>query len=128
MSPQMGPQIEIQRESLAADFTFVRFLSSVDQLMPLELGVVQELLVAALNLTNEHSLSMGHLMLAVRAIISEYLLTVVNRAGVPSIIICFLVWSLTVNHHVQEIQIFAVQSCSQELLQLLVAQMLSTFQ
>jgi hypothetical protein len=41
-------EVEVEGESLVAKITFVWFLASVDQHMPLELGVVQEALTASI--------------------------------------------------------------------------------
>ena len=46
MGAKVCAQVEVKAEAFVADFTFVWFLASVDELMSLELGVVQEFLVA----------------------------------------------------------------------------------
>jgi hypothetical protein len=60
----MGPQIEVQRESLETELTLERFLSSMHQLMPLQLGVVQELLPTTFYRANILALTMCHEMLS----------------------------------------------------------------
>ena len=52
------------------------------ELMSFELGVVKELLVASGNWTREHSLTMGHLVLAIRSLVWEDFLTVFDHADV----------------------------------------------
>jgi hypothetical protein len=62
---QMSSEVEVERKPLVADVTFIRLLTGVDKLVPLEFRVVQESLVAALDLADEHSFSMSHLVLPV---------------------------------------------------------------
>lgn len=62
---QMSSEVEVERKPLVADVTFIRLLTGVDKLVPLEFRVVQESLVAALDLADEHSFSVGHLVLPV---------------------------------------------------------------
>ena len=62
----MRPQIEIQRESFVAERTLEGLLSCVDKLVPFELGVVKEALLAALDRANVLSFAMGHQMLPQR--------------------------------------------------------------
>lgn len=62
---QVSSEVEVEREPLVADVTFIGLLTSVDKLVPLEFRVVQESLVAALDLADEHSFSMSHLVLPV---------------------------------------------------------------
>ena len=68
----MSAKVEVQGEALVADVALVWFFACVDQLMSLELRVIQEPLVATLDLTNEHSFTMSHLMLPVAALIVEH--------------------------------------------------------
>ena len=62
--PQMRSQVEIERESLAAEGALERLFTRMDQLMALELRVVEELLAAAGNRTNVLPLTMGHSVLS----------------------------------------------------------------
>ena len=79
---QMRPQIEVQREALVASLAFVRLLACVDELVPFELRIVEELLVAASDRTGKHPFPMGHLVFAVRSLVWEHLLAVFNHADV----------------------------------------------
>ena len=60
MCPQMRSQVEIERESLVAKGALERFLSRMDQLVPLELRVVEELLAAASDWADVLPLTMSH--------------------------------------------------------------------
>ena len=59
----MRSQVEVQRESFAAECTLEWLLSRVDKLMSLELGIVQEALLAALDWADVLSFTMRHQML-----------------------------------------------------------------
>ena len=78
----MRPQIEVQREALVASLAFVRLLACVDELVPFELRIVKELLVAASDWTGKHPFTMGHLVFSVRSLVWEHLLAVFNHADV----------------------------------------------
>lgn len=77
---QVSSEVEVERKPLVADVTFIGLLPSVDKLVPLEFRVVQESLVAALDLADEHSFSMSHLVLPIRALIAEYLQAIIYGA------------------------------------------------
>jgi|TARA_B110000285_G_C14755161_1_gene437028 hypothetical protein len=66
VGPKMSAQVKVQRKSFEAEFAFERLFSCVDQLMPLELGVVEEALAAAFDGTDVLALTMSHEMLAQR--------------------------------------------------------------
>lgn len=78
----MSAQVEVQGESLLADVALVGLLSRVHQLVPLQFGVVQESLVAALDGADVGSLCVGDLVLSVGALIPEGLGAVVYRTRV----------------------------------------------
>lgn len=77
---QVSSEVEVERKPLVTDVTFVGLLTGVDKLVPLEFGVVQESLVAALDLADEHSFTVGHLMLPVGALVAKYLQAIIYRA------------------------------------------------
>lgn len=77
----VGPQIEVQRELLCADFALVGFLASVDQLMSLQLRLVQKLFVARSHLAHVLSLPMGRHVLFEGALVREDLATVLDFAA-----------------------------------------------
>ena len=63
MRPQVCPQIEIERESFVAKRALEGLLSCMYELMPLELGIVEKALLAALYRANVLSLTMSHQVL-----------------------------------------------------------------
>jgi hypothetical protein len=75
---QMGSQIEVKRKAFVANVAFVGFLARVDELMPFELRVVQESLVASANLANKHPFSVRHLMFPVCSLISKNFEAIIN--------------------------------------------------
>lgn len=82
--PQVRSKVEIQAEALVADFALVGLFTRVHELVPLELGVVKELLLAAFDRADEHSLAVGHLMLAKGALVGELLEAVLDVALVDA--------------------------------------------
>ena len=99
VSSQVCPQVEIKGEGLPTELTSerlfpLRSLYSVHQHVSTELGVVKELLAAALDRTGELSFSVCHGMLAQRPCISEDLPTPHNVARV-SLFLCIVLTVLT---------------------------------
>ena len=86
MSSQMCPKIEIETKALATDLTLVRLFASMNKLVSLELGIIEELLVTTFYWANEHSLAMRHLMLAEGAVVWECLLTIFNMTLVNPVL------------------------------------------
>lgn len=82
MRSQMGPQVEVERESLIAERTFERLLARVDQLMSLELRVVKESLVATLHRADVLTFAMSHKMLSEGRRVLEELATAEDVARV----------------------------------------------
>lgn len=61
---KVRPQVEIEREPLVAESALEWLLASVHELVALELGIVKELLVAAVYGADVLALSVGHQVLA----------------------------------------------------------------
>ena len=78
----MSTQIEIERKAFAADVALVGLLACVDQLVPLEFGVVQKLFATAWYRTNEHSLAVGCLVLTEGGLVGEFFVAVIDLADV----------------------------------------------
>ncbi len=82
MRPQVGAQVEVEAEALAADVALVGFLAGVDELVPLELAVVQKFLAAAFLSALVQSFAVSHQMFAVCDEVRKHLETVLNLADV----------------------------------------------
>ena len=82
MGPQVRTQIEIQRKALPANVTLVRLFSSVHQLVALELGVVEELFVAAIVGAAEKTLAVRDQVFAVCDQVIEHFQALLDLAHV----------------------------------------------
>jgi len=67
----MCAQVEVKAEAFIADVTFIRFFACVNELVPLELTVVKELLAASLNHTPEHSFPVRHFVFSVSGVVRK---------------------------------------------------------
>ena len=80
MSPEVRSQVEVEAESFGADFALVRLFTRVNQLVAFKLRVVKKLLLTTFDAADKHTLTVGHLVLAERAVVWELLKTVLYMA------------------------------------------------
>ena len=85
VGPQVGPQVEVKAESLVTDFALVGLFPCVDELVSFELGVVEELFLATFDGANKHAFTVGHLVLAERAVVGELFEAVLDVAFVDAV-------------------------------------------
>ena len=66
MSSQVGSEIEVKGKSFEAELALERFLPSMNELMSLEFGIVEESLSTAINRADVVPLSVCHLVFSER--------------------------------------------------------------
>ena len=81
MNPHMGFQVKIKGESLAAELTLIWLLASVNQHVPLELGIVKESLAATWVGALEELVAMDRVVLLQRGTVVEDLAAALQRAS-----------------------------------------------
>ena len=85
VSTKVCAEVEIKRESFLTQRTLERLLSSVNQLMPLKLWVIQEFFTASCHWTDVLPLTVRHRMLTKRWWVLEYFTTTEHMACLNSL-------------------------------------------